>query len=414
MASLSESEELELLELENKNSSPPSFQDQIPGILKQAGQKLATAGEAGLETVYSPLQVMGEAIRGAGEGEPLQVATAHDPRGFRAPSILQRIMPSLKTPQPPADPFQKAYQGLEGIANLPGGIDQAAQVVKGEPDTAAKLGGLALSIGTANTPLDPYRALANASKTESAIGAGQTLKKAWSKLGEATTGKSAQKVTRLIEDPSVILPESLGGAKSVPEASAEYGQALGQEDLHKPSFNPFQGNGPANDVGSKTWLKWKAGKSINPQEAFEGTQAVKYAMPAAITERNSERVRDLMQFKEKMDDILTTQKGAFKEASENYGRAKLKEDFSQWLPRTQTGKISTVKSFLLPALTDAARLKFLAASSPKIFGAGTAAAVGAGRGAQTGLNMLADDPVIRQTLLQVLQRLRQNKQEPPQ
>ncbi len=102
-------------------------------------------GMGAMETVNAPFQMAGEAVRGAGEGEPLQIATASDPRGFRAPSIAQRLMPSLKTPKPPADIFQKSYQGLEGLMqpNLQAGKD----VVTGEPDLAAQVGGTGIALG---------------------------------------------------------------------------------------------------------------------------------------------------------------------------------------------------------------------------------------------------------------------------
>lgn len=207
---------------------------------------------------------------------------------------------------------------------------------------------------------------------------GSAIKKGWSKVGEALTGKSAQKVSRLIEDPSVILPEFLGGAKSVPEASVDYGQALGKSELTKPEFDPFAGDAKAKEMGSLTWQRWKSGtgEPIDPQEAYDGIQATKYAMPAAITERNVEKVRELMQFKDAMENILTEQKGPLMEASKGYGRAKLKEDFSQWFPRTQTGKISQVKSLMMPSFIDPARAWMLGLTSPKVFGAATAAASG--------------------------------------
>lgn len=160
---LSENEEFELLSLEREKAmahAPPQG-DSLPMSLAKG---VASIGNAGMEALYSPFQVAGEAIRGAGEGEPLRVATAANPHGFRAPSILQRMMPSLRTPQPPADPFQKAYQGLEGIANLPGGIQQASNAVTGQPDLASQVGGLGMSMGMGDA-LNPTSSLQMVKKT---------------------------------------------------------------------------------------------------------------------------------------------------------------------------------------------------------------------------------------------------------
>src|SRR4029077_8410626 len=60
---------------------------------------------------------------------------------------IQTLAPSTRTEHPPADPFIKAYQGLEGLTNLPWGHKAASDVVTGEPDLAAQLGGLGLGLG---------------------------------------------------------------------------------------------------------------------------------------------------------------------------------------------------------------------------------------------------------------------------
>lgn len=126
--------------------------------------KIASTGLAAGEAVYAPYQMIGEAIRGAGEGEPLKIATAQDPSGFRMPSIVQRLADKYKTPEPAADPFQKAYQGLEGIANLPLGVQAASQAVTQKPDVASQLGGLAMALGLGKAG-DPYEGMSIAKKT---------------------------------------------------------------------------------------------------------------------------------------------------------------------------------------------------------------------------------------------------------
>src|SRR5258708_36295885 len=88
----------------NAPSSTPSLGSRL---LSGAGK----VGQIGLETLAAPFQMVGEAIRTAGEGGSM-----------RAPSIVQRFKPSSRTAEPPTDPFTKAYQGLEGITQLPSGI----------------------------------------------------------------------------------------------------------------------------------------------------------------------------------------------------------------------------------------------------------------------------------------------------
>jgi hypothetical protein len=125
---------------------------------RRAADLAGNVGAGAMETLYAPFQLAGEAIRGASEGEPLKVATANDPTGFRLPSIVQHLASKYKTEKPPADPFQKAYQGLEGIAALPFGLQNASDIVTGQPDTAAQLGGLGMSLAMGKAG-DPYEAL---------------------------------------------------------------------------------------------------------------------------------------------------------------------------------------------------------------------------------------------------------------
>lgn len=120
----------------------------------------------GMEAMSAPFQVAGEAIRGAGAGEPLKVATAQDPKGFRAPTILQRFMPNLRTPESPADPFQQAAMGLKGVAttaaNLPQGVGPAiqagAQAVQGPPGAAENIEGLGMALGSGEAGNIPFTA----------------------------------------------------------------------------------------------------------------------------------------------------------------------------------------------------------------------------------------------------------------
>ena len=311
------------------------------------------------------------------------------------------IMQSLNNPGPGMQNVQVDTMEPQGDALFnKAGLGLTEFLGKhGVPGTAAAVPGTLLSM------LNPMSNVTPAKVPE--IPEMPVAAKAVSQFGEMLTGKSTQKFQRLIKDPGVTLPKSLGGAQSVPEATVAYGRDLGKEGLTKPRFNPFDGNKSAMDLGGTTWEKWRSGfGKIDPQEAYDATQAVKHAFPAAITERNAEKIQELMQFKDAMNTVLENQKGKFKKVSEDYGRAKLKEDFSQWLPRTQTGKISTVKS-LGSLFINAKRLPFLALTSPRLFGG----AVAAGSAALKGLNILGQNPAIRTTLLQVLQQLMSSKQQ---
>ncbi len=251
------------------------------------------------------------------------------------------------------------------------------------------------------------------------------FKKVIPKLGPATSGKSAVKVARLIEDPTAVLPESLGGSMTPEKASAQYGEALANDKtliptpdnkgftrgISKTEFSPFsRGSKEAEDVAQTVWDKWKAGESINAQEAYDAKRATDKLWPAVVKERNAEQIRALSEFKTGMDDVLSSQgAGPFQKASKDYARARLGADFTQLLPRTKTGDISTVKTLLLHTLAPGRGLGMLAGgvTSPLTTGVANLGVQGAAKG----LNAIANNPQARQILLGVLQKLMEGQQQ---
>lgn len=245
--------------------------------------------------------------------------------------------------------------------------------------------------------------------------------KALPKVGQVMTGKSAVKVSRLMEDPTAILPESLGGAKSVEDASKQYGEALDNtpvfhdegyvtKGLEKKDFGPFsKGKSEAEDVAQTIYDKWKAGEPISAQDAYNAKRATDKLWPNVVKERNADDIRQMSQFKTGMDDVLSNQAGPFAKASKDYARARLGADFTQILPRTKTGDISTVKTLLLHTLAPGRGVGMLAGglTSPLATGVGNLGVQTAAKG----INAIANNPEARQVLLQVLQKLTQGQQQ---
>lgn len=153
-----------IAELRARGVSIPPATAQSSGDI---GSKIISTG---LKAVEAPFQVAGEAIRGAGEGEPLKLATQQDPSGFRAPSIIQQINPALQTAEEPANPFTKSYQGLEGLTQLGANIlkgpkqaiQKASDTITAKPDLAANLGGMAVALGTGEAGNAPFNAAIHA------------------------------------------------------------------------------------------------------------------------------------------------------------------------------------------------------------------------------------------------------------
>lgn len=391
---LSEDEEFELLSLEREKAgihSPPP-QQTIPEALKASFQQ-TTAPIVAMAQKLQPKNLTGllpAAGMMAGTAIAPWVGTA---AGAGLGSIAQR-MADLAYGQgaPPPEPGT-AFAPKEAVWPM---VNAATAGIP-ETQEGQKAG----------------QAISNAYES---VKPGAT--KALKQIGQMFTGKSAAKVGQIIKDPMAILPESMGGAKSIKDASDAYGKALenttvqheGQQyvtrGLEKKDFGPFKrGHQEAEDVAQSIYDKWKAGEPVTAQEAYSAKRATDKLWPAVVKERNAEDIRQMSEFKTGMDDVLSSQAGPFADASKDYARARLKSDFTQILPRTKTGDISTVKSLLMPML-DPKKIPFLLATSPAMTGAGNLA----GQTAMKGLNAVAQNPEARQVLMQLLQRLTQNKQ----
>ncbi len=137
-----------------------------------------------------------------------------------------------------------------------------------------------------------------------------------------------------------------------------------------------------------------AAPEITAQEAYNAKRATDYVFPKVVSERNKEKIAQLTEFKHAMDDILATQAGPLQAASKDYARSRLGADFTQILPRTKTGDISTVKTLGM-ALLDAKRAALLPFTSPLTVGAVTSAASLGSRLA----GKIATSPTARQALI---------------
>lgn len=242
------------------------------------------------------------------------------------------------------------------------------------------------------------------------------VKNGLSKFFGMTTGKGPVKVARMINDPTAVIPESLpdslgggkiglGGSKSIEAASDQYGEKLAQSGLEKKLYGPFsEGKAAADADANAIFTKWANKEPITAQEAYNAKRATDKLWPAVVKESNRDDIRLMSKFKNGMDDILSNQSGDFLNASKDYARSRLGEDFTQILPRTKTGDVSTVKTMY--AMLNPKKIPGMLVTSPALIGAGNLAA----QGAMKGLNIVGRDPNTRQALMGILQQIMQNRQ----
>lgn len=404
MDGLSESEELELLQLQKQKAM-------AEGHLDGSTTTIPQDFEGALQQVTSPLELLKQKfsskwlppIPTAESMHPKNLTSMLPTAGMMAGGALGSALPVVGT-----GVGMSAGAGLGSIAQKMANLAYGTTPPVNPTTTIA---GIPMNPKAAIDPM-VNAAAAGVPETPEGQAIGQKVsdiyqsmkpgfKKAVGAVGQVLTGKPAAKVRQIIEDPEAILPESAGGAKSVAKASDQYGKALDNSGMEKKLYGPFsEGKAAADKDASAIYAMWKNGDPITAQEAYNAKRATDKLWPTVVKERNAEDIREMSDFKSGMDDILSNLKGRFLKASKDYARARLGSDFTQVLPRTKTGDISTVKTFILPML-DPKRIVPLLATSPAAFGAanlGTQAAM-------KGLNVIGSDPNARQALLGLLQQL---------
>lgn len=395
---MTEAEELELLELENKNAmaqkqSPPapSFQDQIPGILKQAGQAALATSPANLTRKFMETDP-GTMTRMAGPGLPIVGGMAGlmspVPGGAAAGAMMgEGIHQSMAS----------AFAPETGAKTIPGQLASiAATGVMQEPKILNEIPGVS-KVGQM------------AGNMMSKIGKGAA------KFGEALTGAKAKDLEQAAKQGL-----STYGAPSMEKAQGIFGAAMEKAGISaKPPIehiiDPQLQTARETAIHVGTMLD--EGIPLTAQEALLGRQAVDRIYTATSVLDRSTRGH-LADLRTMMDKELSEASGPLKEASTTYRKAIVKSNLLTPFKMTKQGQMSAVAPMVATLAASAGvgsgnkgksglgALGYLAASSPAIAGA---IATSGGSGAQV-INAIAQNPAARQALLQVLQRIRQGSQ----
>lgn len=365
-----------------QSTEQPSFQSQIPGILKQAGQAVLGSSPANLTQKFMETD----------------------------PGTMTRM----------AGPALPIVGGMAGMASpIPGGAAAGAMIGEGlrqsfgsafAPETVAKtIPGQMASIAATGILQEPkiLNEIPGMSKVgDLASGMLSKMGKGAARFGETLTGVKAKDLTQAAEQGL-----STYAAPSLEKASIAFGKAIGKEGekaLEVPASEAFDpALGKAREFAKEIGAKIEKGEPISSIDALKARQATDRIISSTpVTDKLTRRT--LYDWRSQFDDIIATQNGPLKDASTDYRKAIVKDKI---LNLTRLNKSGEPSAFL-PMLVGhgmmgkgvEAGLGMLTGTSP--LAAGLAATAGG-----SAVNAIRNNPAARQVLLQVLQRIQQGKKE---
>lgn len=294
-------------------------------------------------------------------------------------AIGKRMSGIASGQQPPSGtPLQEAIGPMAqaataGIAQEPGVLNE----IPGVPSIKEMASNLASKTGRGIAK--GFQAFSGA-KTGDYV---EAAKKGWATYSAPSKPEAGQMMAKALE--------KLPGASIVPTLQETVQGAISPESSVANKF--------LNDLAGKM----DEGYLPDARDALRAKQALDDVIDT-VPKGQVKRLGTLYNLKSTFDDILSNQSGKLKEASNAYRAASLKANLTKFLPVNKSGEYSR----LAPMLSTVAGTAKGLFTSPLTLGA----LATTGGTAVQGLNKLAQDPTIRQTLLQVLQRIKSSGAAP--
>lgn len=389
---LSEAEELELLELEEAEASAKTTANQpktATDFIKAEGPRIAQQALEAADPVSATRKFFKtdpETMQRVGGGAlPVMGGALGGPVGAAAGELARQATGTVFAPDTVPETALGRAASVAGA-----GVIQDPKMLKAIPGVSS-VGNLVSSLAT-----KAGKGLAKGAQALSGGRAGDFIESA--RKGYATYGApSKQEAGKMMEEALEKLP----GGKAVRSMAERMETALTPESS--------SGAKMLNDVAKRI----DSGELIDARQALKAKQsldAVIDTVPIWQTKRRAE----LFDLKRTFDEVLSSQSGELKEASNAYRAAALKNNMTKWLPVNKHGEYSR----LAPMLSSlggvaagmnqddakkgaAATAGYLLATSPLAFGAG-ATTIGQ-------FGKLASNPAVRQALLQAYEAIKRKK-----
>lgn len=380
----------------------PSFQSQIPGILKQAGNAVLGSSPANLTQKFMETDP-GTMTRMAGPGLPIVGGMAGlmspVPGGAAAGAMagegIRQSMANAFAPETGAKtiPGQLASIAATGVMQEPKILNE----IPGVKNVSEMAGNLVSKVGGG---------MARAAQAFSGGKSGEFIeaaKKGYATYGAPSKTEAGAAMGRIID--------KLPGKSVAPTMAEHIASAITPESS--------AGNKFLVDIGKRI----DDGELITARQALKAKQSLDDVIDTVPIWQTKRRA-NLFELKKTFDDVLSNQSGELKQASNDYRAAVLKDNLTKFLPVNKHGEYSRLAPMLTSLastvgvgvgshkggtegsiLGGLAPLAAMVALSPGSLGAG-ATSIGV---AKQAINAIGSNPAARQVLLQVLQKIREQK-----
>jgi hypothetical protein len=233
----------------------------------------------------------------------------------------------------------------------------------------------------------------------------QSVKNGLFKSGQTMAGPKAdtfkqaydQGLVKTYSAPNMEKAQNIFGNALGPEGQA----ALKESENAAEAFDPALSK--ARETAKKIGSMIEKGETVSAEQALQARQATDRIISS--TPENDKMTRDVLYgWRNRFDNELSSQSGKLADASRTYRKAIVKDQLTNLTRMTKNGRPSAFLPLVLGAGGRGLEgiVNTLGLTSPLAWGLGVSSAGSAVRG----LNKLADNPAIRQTLLQVLQRIK--------
>lgn len=388
---LSESEELELLELEeaeakaktNSTQTQPPQDTSFPAgqIASQAGQAVLASSPANLtkkfmQTDPATMQRVG------GPALPILGGMAAGPIGASLGEVARQMTGTVLNPST----VPKTPLGI-GASVIGAGVAQEPKILEAIPGVTTAVEGSKRAAGSVGHGL--------------------------ARLGEAMSGVPAKDIKYLFKNPSVLFkPGSRDAAgKAIGEAKLAAGVNPGiTKDIS--SFTPTNVSKAINPekTGSEALARVSEslGNGAKPSIEDVGDALKHVGDKIKVGMRQGQDVSELINIQTHLNTTLEELAPNVQAARQEFAPLAQRDKFMKIFPTNKNGTISKANLLYLNTIAKGATAPFRAPIATGLVTAGLG-------GATRGLNVLNQNPVIRQALSGILQKImtnRQNGQQP--